>query len=113
MRVSWFQRLTANNFVHQSAKRVRLTWNLLGRRRHFSTDGVLHNRSGIALKSFEKLKQLILLEEFKSYVPVKVKTYLEEQKVNELQRAATLADDCKLTHQGISYIKFSLMRPPR
>ena len=52
--------------------------------------------------SFEKLKQLILLEEFKSCVPVKVKTYLEEQKVNELQRAATLADDYKLTHQGIS-----------
>jgi len=52
--------------------------------------------------SFEKLKQLILLEEFKSCVPVKVETYLEEQKVNELQRAATLADDYKLTHQGIS-----------
>lgn len=52
--------------------------------------------------SFNKLKQLILLEEFKSCVPVKVKTYLEEQKVNELQRAATLADDYKLAHQSIS-----------
>ena len=51
--------------------------------------------------SFEKLKQLILLEEFKSCVPVKVKTYLEEQKVNELQRAVTLADDYKLTHQSM------------
>ena len=51
--------------------------------------------------SFDKLKQLILLEEFKSCVPVKVKTYLEEQKVNELQRAATLADDYKLTHQNM------------
>ena len=52
--------------------------------------------------SFDKLKQLILLEEFKSCVPVKVKTYLEEQKVEELQRAATLADDYKLTHQSMS-----------
>ena len=51
--------------------------------------------------SFDKLKQLILLEEFKSCVPVKVKTYLEEQKVDELQRAATLADDYKLTHQSM------------
>jgi len=45
---------------------------------------------------------LILLEEFKGCVPIKVKTYLEEQKVEELQRAATLADDYKLTHQGMS-----------
>ena len=33
---------------------------------------------------------------------MKVKTYLEEQKVEELQRAATLADDYKLTHQSMS-----------
>ena len=48
--------------------------------------------------SFEKLKQLILLEEFKSCVPVNIKAYLEEQKVEELHRAATLSDDYKLTH---------------
>ena len=52
--------------------------------------------------SFNKLKKLILLEEFKSCVPVKVKTYLEEQKVDELQRATILADDYKLTHQSMS-----------
>ena len=50
--------------------------------------------------SFDKLKQLIFLEEFKSCAPVRVKTYLEEQKVDELQRVATLADDYKLTHQN-------------
>ena len=54
--------------------------------------------------SFDKLKQLILLEEFKSCVPVKVKTYLEEQKVNKLQREATLADDYKLTFQNMGPI---------
>ena len=43
--------------------------------------------------SFERLKQLFLLEEFKRCVPVTIKTYLEEQKVSELQKAAKLADD--------------------
>ena len=59
--------------------------------------------------SFEKLKQLVLLEEFKSCVPVNIKTYLEEQKVVELHRAATLADDYKLTHLTLS----SVSVPPR
>ena len=49
--------------------------------------------------SFEKLKQLILLE---SCVPVNIKAYLEEQKVEELHRAAILADNYKLTHQSFS-----------
>ena len=52
--------------------------------------------------SFERLKQLILLEEFKRCVPATIKTYLEEQKVSELQKAATLADDYKLTHQSLN-----------
>ena len=47
--------------------------------------------------SFERLKQLILLEEFKRCVPAIIKTYLE-QKVSELQKAATLADDYKVVH---------------
>lgn len=51
-------------------------------------------------QQIEKLKQLILLEEFKNCVPVPIKTYLEEQKVEELHRAATLTDDYKLTHKN-------------
>ena len=50
--------------------------------------------------NFEKLKQLILLEEFKTCVPTPIKTYLEEQKVTDLSRAASLADDYKLTHRS-------------
>ena len=49
--------------------------------------------------SFGRLKQLILQEEFKSW---KVKTYLEVLRVDKLQRAVTLADDYKLTHQSMS-----------
>ena len=52
--------------------------------------------------SFETLKQLILLEEFKSCVTANIKAYLEEQKVEELHRAATLSDDYKLSHQSFS-----------
>ena len=52
--------------------------------------------------SFEKLKQLILLEEFKSCVSANIKAYLEEQKVEELHRATTLSGNYKLTHQSFS-----------
>ena len=50
--------------------------------------------------NFDKLKQLILLEEFKKCVTTPIKTYLEEQKVTDLQRVASLADDYKLTHKS-------------
>ena len=45
-----------------------------------------------------KLKQLVLMEEFKQCVSVDIKTYLVEQKVADAYKAATLADDYKLTH---------------
>ena len=45
-----------------------------------------------------KLQEMLLIEEFKSSLPPEVKTYLDEQKVDTLQRAATLADDYTLTH---------------
>ena len=51
--------------------------------------------------SNEKLKQLVLLEEFKKCVSTPIKTSLEEQKVDDLQRAAILADDYKLTHKNL------------
>ena len=50
--------------------------------------------------SFNKLEQLRLLEDFKKCVPTTIKTYLEEQKVNELQREVSLADKYKLTHKS-------------
>ena len=38
---------------------------------------------------FEKLWQLILVEEFKDCLPTEIKTYLDEQKVDNLHQAAT------------------------
>ena len=41
-----------------------------------------------------------MIEEFKSSLPVAIKTYLEEQKFNDLHKAAILANDCKLTDRN-------------
>jgi len=40
-----------------------------------------------------RLRELLLIEEFKSYLPPEVKTCLDEHKVDIIRRAATLADD--------------------
>ena len=50
---------------------------------------------------YAKLRQLLLLEEFKNCLPSEVKTYLDEHKVESLQRGATLADDYTLTHKRV------------
>ncbi|XP_065893824.1 uncharacterized protein [Dysidea avara] len=49
---------------------------------------------------FEKLRHLILLEDFKDCLPIEIKTYLDEQKVDNLHQAATRADDYALTHRN-------------
>ena len=46
---------------------------------------------------FGKLRELILLEEFKSCLPPQVKTYL---KVDNLYQAAVMVDDYCLTHKS-------------
>ena len=46
---------------------------------------------------FEKLRQVILIEEFKRCVRDDIKTYLDEQKVENLAKAAAYADDYALT----------------
>ena len=50
-------------------------------------------------QDFEKLKQMVLLEEFKDKVWPDIRSHLEEQKVEELEKAAVMADDCALTHK--------------
>ena len=48
----------------------------------------------------EKLRQVILIEEFKRCVRDDIKTYLDEQKVENLAKAAAYADDYALTHKS-------------
>ena len=42
---------------------------------------------------YTRLHQLLLIEEFKNCLPNEVKTYLDENKVETIHRAATLADN--------------------
>ena len=50
---------------------------------------------------YTRLCELLLIEEFKNCLPNEVKTYLDENKVETLHRAATLADNYTLTHQKV------------
>ena len=51
-------------------------------------------------QDYNKLRQLILLEEFKSCLPPHIKTYLDERKADNLAQAAVLADDYSLAHKS-------------
>ena len=50
-------------------------------------------------QDFKKLKQMVLLEEFKDKVRPDVSSHLDEQRVEELEKAAIMADDYALTHK--------------
>jgi len=51
-------------------------------------------------KDFNKLRQLMLVEESKKCLHSDVKMYLDEQKANSLHQAAILADEYCLTHKS-------------
>ena len=70
--------------------------NLRGKRRTYSIDGVILKEIG---QDFKKLKQMVLLEEFKDKVHPYIRSHLDEQKVEELEKAAIMADDYALTHK--------------
>ena len=50
-------------------------------------------------QDFIKLKQMVLLEEFKDKVRPDIRSHLYEQKVEQLEKAALMADDYALTHK--------------
>ena len=54
-------------------------------------------------QNYDKLRQLMLVEEFKRCIQSDVKTFLDEEKVETLEEAAHLADDYYLTHK-VSFI---------
>ncbi|XP_069172573.1 uncharacterized protein [Procambarus clarkii] len=51
------------------------------------------------VKTKEQLEQLILLEDFKDCLSGDLKTYLEEQQIETLNAAATMAEEYILTHR--------------
>ena len=50
-------------------------------------------------QDFKKLKQMVLLEEFKDKVRPDIRSHLDAQKVEELEKEAVMADDYALTHK--------------
>jgi hypothetical protein len=50
-------------------------------------------------KHFDKLRQLLLLEEFKQCVHVDLKTHLDDKNVDTLQDAAVVSDNYTITHK--------------
>ena len=58
-----------------------------------------------------KLRQLMLVEEFKRCIHSDVKSFLDEREVETLDVAARLADDYTLTHKG-SFINKRLIYKP-
>ncbi|XP_041851996.1 uncharacterized protein LOC121646930 [Melanotaenia boesemani] len=54
-----------------------------------------------SVKSFEALRELILLEEFKKQLPESLVVHLNEQRVDKLFSAAVFADEYTLTHKTV------------
>ena len=50
-------------------------------------------------QNYDKLRQLMLVEEFKRCIQSDVKTFLDEKQIETLEEAARLADDYYLTHK--------------
>ena len=51
------------------------------------------------VNDFKLLRALMIMEDFKNCLPERVATYLNEQKVTEVPKAAVLADEYVLTHK--------------
>lgn len=60
--------------------------------------GYCHSKN---VQDFGKLRDFILLEEFRNCLPDKIATSITEQKVSTVSEAAVLADEFVLTHKDM------------
>ena len=60
---------------------------------------------------YPKLRQLMLVEEFKRCINSDVKSFIDEKEVETLEKAARLADDYTLTHK-VAFISKANPRKP-
>ncbi|KAK0135637.1 hypothetical protein N1851_028500 [Merluccius polli] len=63
--------------------------------------------SACKVTTFDQLRELILLEEFKKCLPERVVVYLNEQKVETMSKAAVCADEFVLTHLRRDHLQIS------
>ncbi|KAI5613849.1 hypothetical protein C0J50_11266 [Silurus asotus] len=57
--------------------------------------------SASGVRNFNQLKELVLLEEFKSCLPEQLVVHLNEQKIDTLAKAALFSDEFVLTHKVV------------
>ncbi len=60
--------------------------------------------------SFEQLKELILLEDFKNRVPENVVVHLNDQKIMTLSEAAVISDEFMLTHKTVFSVNHAVQK---
>ena len=63
--------------------------------------------------NYDKLRELILIEEFKQSLPVNLRTYINEQAVDKYHQASVLADEYALTHKDLNVRSQSQRVTPR
>ena len=56
-----------------------------------------------SVETFETLRDLLILEQFKNILPDRIATYINEQKAKSVEEAASLADTFVLTHKRKPY----------
>lgn len=61
----------------------------------------LINGQSSKTNNFERLRELVLIEDFKNSLPDKIVVYLNEKKVSTLAEAAVCADEFVLTHKNV------------
>uniref|UniRef100_A0A667WFT4 SCAN box domain-containing protein n=1 Tax=Myripristis murdjan TaxID=586833 RepID=A0A667WFT4_9TELE len=98
--------LKAYELVPEAYRQRFRSWRKTGKQTHveFARDLVSHfNRwcSSSDVKTFDRLCDLVILEQFKQSVPSYIATYINEHKVTCPSEAAVLADEYVLTHRRI------------
>ncbi len=73
-------------------------WNLQEKKNAFD-----RSLTSMKVDNYEKLKQLVLVEEFKRGVSAEMLVHPDEHKVTDLKSAAMLADDNALTHKKCGF----------
>lgn len=87
--------LTAKDSGSYGKPAAKLTSNFLVKMKHF----VICSQSKNIVDEHDRLRQLILIEEFKGCVPENTKIYIEERKVDTVYEMSTLSDEYAITHK--------------
>ena len=98
--MSWSLRPISRNLETAEKKMARRMLSLLEQKNNYLTDGARQRKKG---SDYPKLRQVMLVEEFKRCKNSDVKSFLDEQEVETLEKAARLADDYTLTHK-VSFV---------